>query len=275
MPMATRRILVCALVVVGFVPLSAWKNPRPSDALNSPVFGTHDWIAYKGYVLAGRPAFIKNNLNRFFIGTEAPDNGFKPANAEGGYADAAACHCILFDANGNVTKDRGELRTRQEFDKALAALYAGNRALAAFYAGALAHYVGDLAQFCHIMGSQSHWGSEDDTLHGNYEVAVEKTIQFTTRTSTLFETFIAPIAVAGDSPEEVARAVALRVERGTGSSNRTPGWMHTHYAGLKKKGLHLKPENWDTAFKNQTGQSINVAVNGIAKLLRMMVEDDD
>jgi hypothetical protein len=42
------------------------------------VFGTHDWIAFKGYVLAGRPAFIKDNLNRFFIGTEAPDNGFNP-----------------------------------------------------------------------------------------------------------------------------------------------------------------------------------------------------
>jgi hypothetical protein len=58
------------------------------------VFGTHDWVAFEGYVLAGRPAFIKNNLNRFFIGTEAPDNGFKPADAEGAYSDAPACHPV-------------------------------------------------------------------------------------------------------------------------------------------------------------------------------------
>jgi hypothetical protein len=53
-------------LVLSFAPLSAWKNPRKSDTLNTPVFGTHDWIAFKGFVLAGRPAFIKNNLNRFF-----------------------------------------------------------------------------------------------------------------------------------------------------------------------------------------------------------------
>jgi hypothetical protein len=111
----------------------------------------HDWIAFKGFVLAGRPAFIKNNLNRYFIGTEAPDNGFKPPNADGGYNDASACHCILFDEEGNVTRERGELRVRQEFDKALQALADGDLRLAAFYAGALAHYMGDLGQFYHIM----------------------------------------------------------------------------------------------------------------------------
>ena len=74
----TGRALVCLFLVLSFAPLSAWKNPRQSHTLNTPVFGTHDWIAFKGYVLAGRPAFIKDNLNRFFIGTEAPDNGFNP-----------------------------------------------------------------------------------------------------------------------------------------------------------------------------------------------------
>jgi hypothetical protein len=264
-------------VIVGVVfqiaAASAWKNPRQSDTLDTPIFGTHDWIAYKAYVLADRPAFIRNHLNRYFIGTEAPDNGFRPDDAEGSYQDAGACHCILFDEDGEVTRERGELRTRQEFDKTVNALSAGNLPLAAFYAGALAHYVGDLSQFCHVMGSQSHWGSEDQTLHGNYEVAVEKTIRFQTRTSTLFENFIRPIAVGGDTPEEVARAVALRTEHGTGTSERDPGWMHEHYAGLKAKGIHLQPERWDAAFRTQTGQNINVAANGIAKLLRMMGED--
>jgi hypothetical protein len=109
-----------------FAPLSAWKNPRKSATLNTPVLGTHDWIAFKGYVLAGRPAFIKSNLNRYFIGTGAPDNGFKPSNAEGAYQDATACHCILFDEDGTVTRDRAELRVRQEFDKAVQALADGD-----------------------------------------------------------------------------------------------------------------------------------------------------
>lgn len=64
------------------------------------------------------------------------------------------------------------------------------------------------------MGKQSHWGPEDDTLYGNCEAAVEKTIRFQDRTSTLFETFISPMAVGGDSPEEIARMVALCIERG-------------------------------------------------------------
>jgi hypothetical protein len=94
--MAAHRAVICLLVVLSLTTLSAWKNPRKSETLDTPVFGTHDWIAFKGYVLAGRPSFIKSNLNRYFIGTEAPDNGFKPTNAEGGYSDAGACHCILF-----------------------------------------------------------------------------------------------------------------------------------------------------------------------------------
>jgi hypothetical protein len=34
-------------------------------------------------------------------------------------------------------------------------------------------------------------------------------------------------------------------------------------------------EMWDNVFRTQTGQNINVAANGIAKLLRMMIEEDD
>ena len=134
--------------------------------------------------------------------------------------------------------------------------------------------MGDLGQFYHIMGAESHWGSEDQTLHSAYEVAVEKTIRFQNRTSTLFESFISPIAVGGDAPEEIARTVALRTERGTGTSSRTPGFMDERFAELKEEGIHLKPEMWDDGFRTQTGQNINVAANGIAKLLRMMIEDE-
>jgi hypothetical protein len=79
------------------------------------------------------------------------------------------------------------------------------------------------------MGSESQWGSEDQTRHTAYEVAVEKTIWFQNRTSTLFEGFISPLAVGGDSSEEIARAVAFRVERGTGTSGRTPGFKDERF----------------------------------------------
>src|SRR5688572_8895779 len=102
--MAAHRVLVSALVVLTCTPVIAWKNGGQSVSLKSPIFGTHDWLAFKAYELAGRPAFIKDNLNRYFIGTEAPDTGVKPADAKGAYHDPRPCHCILFDEKGGVTQ---------------------------------------------------------------------------------------------------------------------------------------------------------------------------
>jgi hypothetical protein len=51
--------------------------------------------------------------------------------------------------------------------------------------------------------------------------------------------------------------------------------MDKGFGELIHNGDALTPEGWDTAFRTQTGQNINVAANGIAKLLRMMIEEDD
>lgn len=51
--------------------------------------------------------------------------------------------------------------------------------------------------------------------------------------------------------------------------------MHDRYADLKGQGIHLKPEMWPNDFRTQTGQNINVAVNGISKLIGMMLVDDE
>jgi len=51
--------------------------------------------------------------------------------------------------------------------------------------------------------------------------------------------------------------------------------MNERFAEFKHDGIHLTPEMWDDGFRTQTGQNINVAANGIAKLLRMMIEEDD
>jgi len=103
---------------------------------------------------------LKVELNAYFIGTEAPDTGPKISGVGGGYSDTGACHCILFAANGDVVKDRAEGRVQEEFDKAKMAFAAGDKRKAAFYAGAMAHYLGDLSQFMHMMGKESHWGAE-------------------------------------------------------------------------------------------------------------------
>ena len=48
---------------------------------------------------------------------------------------------------------------------------------AAFYAGAMAHYLGDLSKFMHIMGAKSHWKSENQDFHHKYEVVADDNIE--------------------------------------------------------------------------------------------------
>jgi hypothetical protein len=39
---------------------------------------------------------------------------------------------------------------------------------------------------------------------------------------------------------------------------------------LVKEKKNSKPADWDDAFREQTGQSINFSVNGIAKIIGML-----
>jgi hypothetical protein len=50
--------------------------------------------------------------------------------------------------------------------------------------------------------------------------------------------------------------------------------MDMRFGELIHAGDHLTPEDWDDGFRTQTGQNINIAANGIAKL-RMMIEEED
>lgn len=265
-----RIALLLCLILLLTVPAHPWKNGGDTKDPSNPLFGTHDYIAYKGYRLAGASnvPWVRYYQRWYFLGTEAPDTGAKVDSAENGYRDTLQCHCILFDSGGGVTRDRAELRVRQEFDKARAALAGGDRRMAAFYAGAMAHYIADLSQFCHVMGAQSHWGTEDKKVHGDYEIAVEKTIDFGDRSSSLLDGYIHPVQVSGNTPEEIARAAASFTERG--SDGRNPRWMHQRYEQLTAAKKHLKPNEWDQEFRDQTGENVNHAANAIAKLLLMI-----
>jgi Zinc dependent phospholipase C len=144
----------CTLTVQG------WHNGGDQDN-QPPKFGAHDYIALKALdrVPAAKVAFIKQRLTTYFIGTEAPDTNKKiPSVTEGGYMDSLKCHCILFAEDLTITKAHARDRIREEFDRAVAALAANKKERAAFFAGAMAHYLGDLSQFHHMMGPESHWG---------------------------------------------------------------------------------------------------------------------
>lgn len=266
-----RRTFAAAILVLLFVlPTSSWRNGGESQQDGIAKFGTHDYIALKGYELAG-PAdlqWITDNMNVYFLGTEAPDVGAKISGVGNGYHDTGACHCILFNPSGVVSHDRAEIRVQEEFDKAKAAKASGDNRKAAFYAGAMAHYLGDLSQFCHIMGPQSHWGSELKTVHTSYETVVDKTVDKTTRKSSLLDSFIQPKAVTGNAPVEIALGIAEFTEKGDGTE--TPGKMHSHYKALIDAHKENNVANWDAAFRKQTGENVNYSVNAVAKLLKMI-----
>jgi len=265
-----RPLLAALLLVMTCVSSLSWSNGGQSTDVDHVLFGTHDYIAFKGYLLGGGETefpWIKSNMNWFFLGTEAPDRDPKIAGGGTLYSDTAQCHCILTDSTGQIVKRRGELRAKQEFDKAKAALKGGNTKMAAFFAGAMAHYVGDLSQFGHVMGNGSQWMSVDASVHTRYEQEVEATIDFRKRTSSLLESFIKNVAVSGETPEAIAVGVGANTERADGIHN--PRWMNDHYKQLMKKH---KPnaEDWDSDFRNQTGESVNYSINAIAKLLKMI-----
>jgi hypothetical protein len=93
--------------------LTAWKNPTKSPALSKPVFGTHGWVAFKGYVLAGRPAFIKEQLESLLHWGRSARQRDEAAGRRRGYQGAGACHCILFEEDGEVPNHRHARQRRR------------------------------------------------------------------------------------------------------------------------------------------------------------------
>jgi len=70
-----RFVSVLAAVLLFVSPASSWRNGGESEMNGQAKFGTHDYIALKGYELAGvaNLPWITNNVNIYFLGTEAPD----------------------------------------------------------------------------------------------------------------------------------------------------------------------------------------------------------
>lgn len=267
MKLLTSALLTLSLMITTF----GWSNGGTTKKLTLVKFGTHDWIAYEGYRLAKDDAdvnWIKNNLNAFFLGTEAPDTSafLSSFTDEEGYSDAIHCHCVLYNSSLDVIRDRAAMRAQQEFDRAQTALTNGDKRLAAFHAGAMAHYIGDLSQFMHIMGTGSRWGKEEKDPHSRYEEVIELTIKASTKKSTLLSAFITKTNVAGNTAEAITVSVAKFVDTG-GGTTRTPGWMYAEWQDYLAAGTATNTTTWDTKFLEQTRRNVNMSANGIAELL--------
>jgi hypothetical protein len=133
----------------------------------------------------------------------------------------------------------------------------------------LAHYIGDLSQFMHLMGKESHWGAEDQAFHRAYEAEVEKT-KFKTRSSELLDPYVESKRVDGDEPGEIAQAVAWFTE--SDYAGMQPGRMYMQWRSLIKQ--NPKPwRMWPDGFRDRTGTNVNYAVNAMAELLEQLGDD--
>jgi len=231
------------------VSVHAWSNGGYSDDPSNPKYGTHDWIADHAldWLPSEEKQFILNNLADYLYGTELPDNGTIPD----GVGDKDKHHVYYF-ANGSLQEDDSAVRAREEYINATNLLKAGNVTGAVRRLGMVCHYISDLAVFGHVMGSETDWGSESDTVHSNYESYVD------TRTNSHdddFNTYLSfdgslSIISAYDASLELAYDTTFDVD-----GDLTCVWMNQSY-------------DWSNpTFKNRCGESLNLAVNLIADVL--------
>jgi hypothetical protein len=88
----------------------------------------------------------------------------------------------------------------------------------------------------------------------------------------LLSSFIKKKSVSGNTPSEIALSVARFTETG-GNNSETPGQMYKEFKKLIKDGTALDTSEWDEDFLQQTGDNVNIAANGIAKLLTEFAQD--
>jgi hypothetical protein len=142
------------------------------------------------------------------------------------------------------------VRARDEYANAVDAYKLGNWTEAAKRLGVVAHYVGDMAVFGHVMGASTAWGAE--THHSGYEEYVQ---QRTNSYTDEFNSFLVyDGALVATSAYDAGRMLAYDTTFDS-DGDLTCTWMDTNY-------------NWnDAAFRNRAGESLNLAVNLLTDVL--------
>lgn len=243
------------LLVISFIVLwhvasaSGWSNGGYSADPFNPDYGTHDWIAEHAldWLPQEEKQFILDNLASYLYGTELPDNGQAPE----GIGDTGKHHVYYF-ANGSLQDDASAVRAQEEYDAAVAFYKSGDLVNASKRLGVMSHYIVDVAVFAHVMGADTDWGSENKTVHSNYESYVNA------RTNSYTDEFNSFLKFDGVLSEISAYNATLMLAYDTtfdmdGDLNCT--WMNQNY-------------NWnDSTFRNRCGESLNLAVNLLADVL--------
>ena len=228
--------------------VSGWSNGGYSADPANPDYGTHDWIAEHAldWLPQEEKQFLLDNKAVYLYGTELPDNG----QAADGIGDTTKHH-VYFSADGTVQDDVAADRAEEEYAKAVAAYDDGNFSGAAKQLGIVTHYVADMAVFGHVMGASTAWGAE---VHhtSDYEPYVQ------TRTNSYMDDFDSFLAFDGSLSTVSAYYAALALANDTtfdAGGQYTCVWMDQNY-------------DWsDAAFKNRSGESLNLAVNQVADVL--------
>jgi hypothetical protein len=228
---------------------NAWSNGGFSDDPSHPDYGTHDWIAHHAldWIPDSEKQFILNNLAAYLYGTELPDNNQAPD----GIGDTTKHHVYYF-ANGSLQDDASAVRAQQEYEAAAAYYRSGDIANATKRLGVMSHYIVDVAVFAHVMGAETDWGSENKTVHTNYENYVNgKTNKYDAE----FNVFLSFDGVLSEISAYDATLMLAYDTTFDGDGALTCVWMNQNY-------------NWsDPTFKNRCGESLNLAVNLLADVL--------
>ena len=240
--------LLTAFFVAGSTRVYGWSNGGYSaDPLN-PDYGTHDWIAEHAldWLPSEEKQFLLDNKAVYLYSTELPDN----SQAADGIGDTTNHH-VYFFADGSVQADVAADRAEEEYVKAAAAYNAGNLSGAAKQLGIVTHYIADMAVFGHVMGTSTAWGAE---VHhtSDYEPYVQ------TRTNSYEDDFNSFLVFDGALSTLSAYDAAVALANDTtfdAGGQYTCVWMDQNY-------------DWsDAAFKNRSGESLNLAVNIVADML--------
>jgi hypothetical protein len=257
------------VLLVSPAPALSWTNGQPGNAstdqpaeCSKPPYSTHDWIAEHALALLpdDEKVWLVPHKAMYLLGTEAPDNRLITVSCKSphrGYDDRSQGHNVRWSADfKTMTKDRAPVRAQEEYNKAALAFRQGSASAAAFYLGAMAHYIGDLAQYGHIIS--------DPQFHSPYERWAAQ------RTGSVdaghFERYIEGDGLVRRSAFTAGKRIALAVGRGKGKI-------------LPATEMLARFNDKDDVYLDSVGTSLNLAVNELADVLHTfflnVVREDD
>ena len=255
-------ILVFALLMINIVTVHCWSNKGTGD---NEEFGTHKWISshalesvlqsVEGTVDESRFDWLVENLDAYLLGTKAPDKPFSVVSGANflDYFDFFNHH-NYYNSLDDMIEDRASVRAQEEYSKAVEALFNDEYTLAAFFLGAMTHYLADLSNYQHAMGSDSLLGSEPRSEHSDYEDQIRKlTDDMDTK---YFNITYRPVNMVNftNGPYEYARHIGW-------FSHQQAAWMNENY----QSGFTGSKAN--TEFELKTEAVLNYTINMIADLI--------